>query len=528
EPGAEEAAPHSVWSWNSAASARKGEGSGGGGDGVAGRGGGGDGRLAPARREEWPAAGLGWQEDDRGRPPSHVGRTPRSKQTTSPASTIASPQPSAPAPPAQFQPKHILRRSSQEFRERVREADTFSTREVEHPSASTIATPSPRSSFGSDWSVSTPSRRSGSPPSALASPTSSGKKGIAGPLLTRGRSFFGTGTGGTAQMFASSPRGARAARRARSFSQHRTTTSVWARPDTPKKEGAMMQSAAFAATMDRAAVSPETDLDDVVAAAVLVVAAAEARARASSWEETATEEATTAEEMEGTGTTVRGSTNAGGGDGFVGSAGAGGGLASSAGLPDAGSSLAGNAGGAGGSGQHAEKGAAVNSAGVAGSSGGGNPSRRARAPSEDQGRQQARGRSPTSANGYPPPMPSVCTPRSKSTPPSQRGRRQSPTLGAAPSPDYLSPSSSDTGACSPPAAVSEAVRGGGGGGNGRGRGHPRSPSVGSVTRSGSRLSPSLVLARAGLRSVPRGESAFGTYAGRSLSSTVNAGSAKAT
>lgn len=38
-------------------------------------------------------------------------------------------------------------------------------------------------------------------------------------------------------MFASSPQGARAARRARSFSEHRPAPSVWAQPDTPDRSG---------------------------------------------------------------------------------------------------------------------------------------------------------------------------------------------------------------------------------------------------------------------------------------------------
>lgn len=70
--GAETASPNSVWSWDGATSARKGAGGGdGGGDG--GGGGGGDGRLALTRREERLAVGR--LEDDRGRPPSHVGES---------------------------------------------------------------------------------------------------------------------------------------------------------------------------------------------------------------------------------------------------------------------------------------------------------------------------------------------------------------------------------------------------------------------------------------------------------------------
>lgn len=70
---------------------------------------------------------------------------------------------------------------------------------------------------------------------------------VGGPAIARNSSFFGPGTGGTSHMFASSPKGARAARRARSYQQHRAATSLWARQDAPKKgEGTQVKGTAAA------------------------------------------------------------------------------------------------------------------------------------------------------------------------------------------------------------------------------------------------------------------------------------------
>ncbi|CAM9872326.1 unnamed protein product, partial [Ectocarpus fasciculatus] len=123
-----------------------------------------------------------------------------------------------------------------------------------HPDETGRGTSTPASASSRPWLESDPSlssaheqqqqqqqQRSRSPSDELHG----GGKGSS-QLLARGRMHFNTGSGGTSHMFASSPKGVRAAaRRARSFQRHASASSVWAaQSDAAKREDSMLKSLA--------------------------------------------------------------------------------------------------------------------------------------------------------------------------------------------------------------------------------------------------------------------------------------------
>lgn len=104
------------------------------------------------------------------------------------------------------------------------------------------------------------------------SPSDELHAGVKGPsqLLARGRMHFNTGSGGTSHMFASSPKGVRAAaRRARSFQRHASASSAWAaQSDAPKREDSMLKS--LTAERDGAVESPVDAAEEAVGGAQAV------------------------------------------------------------------------------------------------------------------------------------------------------------------------------------------------------------------------------------------------------------------
>lgn len=168
------------------------------------------------------------------------------------------------SPPPAFSPSRFLRLAGRKTR--VKHPSSSSERHVLAPPQPTSHRPpttpssrgggaiSPLFSFGSDSSLSSPPDQL----RPLKSPSDEAPLGVGGkgarPLLARGRSFFGPGSGGTAHMFASSPRGARAAaRRARSFQAHGSTSSVWASEvDGPKREDSIAKSLENSGVVEKA------------------------------------------------------------------------------------------------------------------------------------------------------------------------------------------------------------------------------------------------------------------------------------